>query len=80
MSRSIEKSKETWSALVHNKDITSNEVLDAYKDWAKSYEPDLLALHPDSKYSVGERIMSVGRMYLYINKECYLILHISNLE
>jgi len=47
MSRSFEKSKQTWSALVHNKDITSTEVLDAYKDWAKSYEPDLLALHPD---------------------------------
>ena len=49
MSRSFEKSKQTWSALVHNKDITSTEVLDAYKDWAKSYEPDLLALHPDSE-------------------------------
>merc|ERR1711887_415320 len=47
MSRSFEKSKEAWSSLVHNKDITSNEVLDAYKDWARTYEPDLLALHPD---------------------------------
>ena len=35
---------------MHNKNITSNEVLDAYKDWAQSYEPDLLALHPDSKW------------------------------
>jgi len=43
----IAKSQATWSALVHNKDITSNEVLDAYKDWANSYEPDLLAIHPD---------------------------------
>ena len=56
MSRSFEKSKQTWSALVHNKDITSTEVLDAYKDWAKSYEPDLLALHPDSKCDVESAV------------------------
>ena len=30
-SRSFEKSKEAWSSLVYNKDITQSEVLDAYK-------------------------------------------------
>jgi len=56
-----EKSRATWSALVHNKDINSGEVLDAYKDWATTYETDLLALHPDRAKHVADFLLELCR-------------------
>jgi len=35
----------TWSKLVHNKNITMDEVKDAYKDWAASYDAHFDLLH-----------------------------------
>ena len=37
-------SEATWSSLVHNVNITSEDVLTAYKGWAGTYEQDLTNL------------------------------------
>lgn len=37
----------TWSQMVHNKDITSDEVKDAYKEWANDYDKDFDYIHPN---------------------------------
>merc|ERR1711970_1614980 len=64
-SRSFEKSKEAWSSLVYNKDITQSEVLDAYKDWAVTYENDLLALHPDRAQHMATYLRDLCRAERY---------------
>ena len=40
----------TWSKLVHNKNITMDEVKEAYKDWAGSYDAHFDLLHENSKF------------------------------
>merc|ERR1712168_1708503 len=64
-SKSFEKSKEAWSSLVYNKDITQSEVLDAYKDWAVTYENDLLALHPDRAQHMATYLRDLCRAERY---------------
>jgi len=54
-----DKGKATWSALVHNADISSGEVLHAYKDWADSYEADLLAIHPHRAKHVADFLLEL---------------------
>ena len=38
-----------YTKLVNNKDITSSEVKDAYKDWADQFDHDNGVFHPNSE-------------------------------
>jgi len=49
-----EDRKKTWNALVYNKGIKSDEVLDVYKTWATSYQSDMDTVNPKKSEHVAQ--------------------------
>jgi len=55
----------TWNALVNNVNIKSDEVLDVYKTWSATYQPDMDTVNPKKSEHVArflyEMLVAEGR-------------------
>jgi len=50
---------EIWRTMVYNKDITNNEVNNAYGVWAEQYDQDFALVHPDRAKHMADYLVEM---------------------